>query len=104
MAIDLCVVSFNNIKELPRLLDFLDSGSYPNKWDGQTNWNLFIADNDSSDGTREALKELLQFQLTHFDPLIFFNENIGYARACNQLAAQGTAEIIGFLNADVWLS
>jgi GT2 family glycosyltransferase len=32
------------------------------------------------------------------------NDNIGYAKACNQLAIYGTGDIIGLLNADVWLN
>src|SRR5205823_5393039 len=30
------------------------------------------------------------------------NENIGYGKACNDLAAAGDSPLIGFFNADVW--
>src|SRR5690606_28452746 len=35
---------------------------------------------------------------------IVFNTNIGYAAACNRLGAHSSGDIIGFLNADVWLT
>lgn len=35
---------------------------------------------------------------------VFLNQNIGYARACNQLAAVGEGDIIGLLNSDIWLT
>lgn len=103
MAIDLCVVAYNNCRELPRLLDHLNDGKYQAALGNHINWTLSIADNDSTDGTREALKDIPWLE-TGVTPMVLYNENIGYARACNQLAAIGDSEIIGFLNADVWLS
>jgi glycosyltransferase involved in cell wall biosynthesis len=95
MSIDLCVVSHNNIKELPRQVEKLLEDGYQYK-----DWHYFLADNGSTDGTAEWIDK-------NFDDsfgTIEFNENIGYAAAANQLAAKGTSEIIGILNADVWLT
>ena len=94
--IDLCTVSYNTRPLLERQLNTLLSDS-PAEHDRP--WHLFIADNDSQDDTRDFLR-------THTTgpTAVLYNKNIGYARACNQLAALGEGDIIGLLNADVWLT
>lgn len=91
--IDLCVVSYNTLPLLQRLVNTLHVG------DHQDAYRLYIADNGSTDGSVGWLKD--NFDLSF--GTIHFNENVGYAAACNQLAALGNSEFIGLLNADVWL-
>lgn len=93
--IDLCTVSYNTRPLLERQIRTLlsDAPPYENR-----PWKLHIADNDSQDDTRAFLYN------AHSPENVFYNKNIGYARACNQLAAVGDGDIIGLLNADVWLT
>lgn len=96
-TVDLCVVNFNTREKLQRLCCELLSDSEPH-W---RPWRLYIADNGSTDGSADWLKEYhSSYEIEH----VSFNENVGYAAACNQLASYGTGEIIGLLNADVWLA
>lgn len=95
--IDLCVVSYNTRDKLERLCCELLSDAEPH-WQP---WRLYVADNGSTDGSVEWLKERQRtYEIEH----VAYNENIGYAAACNQLAGYGTGEIIGLLNADVWFA
>lgn len=93
--IDLCVVNFNTGDKLMRLLDTIHSD-----WDGdESTWSMYIADNGSTD---ESLAMLTQ--RSWYRGSLYSNENIGYSAACNQLASIGYGDIIGLLNADVWLT
>lgn len=92
--IDLFVVNFNTRAKLQRLLDTLKS-------DDNYMWNLYIADNGSTDGSVQWLKE---FQHDYRIAEIMYNDNIGYSAACNRLALMGKGDIYGFLNADVWMT
>lgn len=94
--IDLCVVSHNTKDLLKRLLDTLWSDQ-----DQYKDYNLYVADNGSTDGTQESLGEYAYMSVPGD---LFFWDNIGYSAACNQLAAKGSGDIIGLLNADVWLT
>lgn len=94
--IDLCVVNYNSIKYLWRLWNTL----VPNMSD-RVSFHMYVADNGSTDGSVDLLK---QAEKPPFVDEILFNENIGYAAACNQLAALGDSEYIGLLNADVWMT
>lgn len=100
--IDLCVVNYNTANLLDRLIKFLhkdlqntESITKSNKY-----WNLFISDNDSTDNTIEYLKDISG---KYYIDKLFVNRNIGYAAACNLMASKGDSEIIGLLNADVWM-
>jgi GT2 family glycosyltransferase len=100
--IDLCVVNYNTVNLLDRFIKTLhhdlqdvDSVTKSNKY-----WSLFISDNDSTDGTIDYIKDISGKY--HIDKL-FINRNIGYAAACNLMASKGDSEIIGLLNADVWM-
>lgn len=106
--IDLCVVNYNTHKELNRFLSSLMAVRLNAPLEGlghntELDSNVYIADNDSKDYSRSMLKS---FGLTPeaFPNQVFFNENIGYAKACNQLATLGRNSIIGFCNADVWMT
>src|SRR4051812_41461870 len=93
--IDLCIVSYNTKYKLRRLLDCLHSDISDNVW------RLYIADNGSADGTDVWWAEYApEYKYEDF----LFNDNIGYAAAANKLASMGEGDIIGILNADVWLT
>jgi GT2 family glycosyltransferase len=97
MNIDLCVVNYNTKDLLKRFLDSLHSDllMIPKKW------NLFIADNGSTDGSLEFLEDSgFKYKID----LGIANENIGYSAACNQLASKSSGDIIALLNADVWMT
>ncbi len=64
-------------------------------------WNLYIADNGSQDDSVDWLKYNYQrYRINKF----YDNDNIGYSGACNQLAGEGSSDIIALLNADVWMT
>ena len=69
----------------------------------QTNYEVIIINNASSDGTAETLGGIDQLTL------INNTKNIGFGRACNQGAAEARGEYVVFLNNDTlpqpgWLS
>lgn len=94
MAIDLCVVNHNTANQIRRLCKELANSATPD----DVEFTLNIADNGSVDNSREFLIQLRQANLA----TVIFNKNIGYARACNQLAASTSNDIIALLNSDVW--
>ena len=100
MSIDLVVVSYNTIDNLRKFLDTLNSDldSFPDKF-----WNLHIADNGSTDGSREFLAEAFKEKKYGIDTLAL-NKNVGYAKACNVLAAQSDAPALALCNADIWMT
>lgn len=102
MSVDLCVVTYNNRPHIERLLETLFNTIHevhPVTQDDA--WWLHIADNGSTDGTREYLDSVSR--RFHFDSLVY-NNNVGYAEACNQLAAMGNCDNIALLNGDVWFT
>lgn len=95
--IDLCVVNYNTKSLLGRFLDTLHSDLHH----VTKVWNLYISDNGSTDGSVEwMLDEGFRFKID----AAYKNENIGYSAACNALAASSKNDVIGLLNADVWLT
>jgi GT2 family glycosyltransferase len=90
-------VNYNTRHLLERFLDTLHEGlNEDNKF-----WNLYIADNESSDDTIDWLRSNdHKYQIDR----IYLNRNIGYSAACNQMAAKGSNGVIALLNADVWMS
>lgn len=101
--IDLCTVNYNTWPLLTRQITALNLD--PNAKPG---YKLYIADNNSTDNSRQAMEAMFpDSQAMAKVNIAFFTGNrinIGYANACNQLAAYGTGDIIGLLNADVWLT
>jgi glycosyltransferase involved in cell wall biosynthesis len=95
MAVDLLVVTYNTKDLLKRLLDTLHSDYEDNVW------KLFIADNNSQDGTQEWL--LANSGEYKIEELVF-NENIGYSAAINDLAFRSSSEILCAVNADTWFT
>lgn len=105
MNVDLCVVNYNTRPLLERMVETLHSDVQ----DFCQPWNLYIADNGSTDDTLKWLESRCADRppvgkRPYYIRAAWDNPNIGYAAACNQLAAHGHAEIIGLLNADVWLT
>ncbi len=94
--IDLCVVSYNTKDKLKRLIDTLSSD-----FDSKI-FNLYIIDNNSTDGTQEFLSDKV-VPMGWPGEIILSKFNYGYSFACNLLASRGTGNIVGLLNADVWL-
>lgn len=93
MQIDLCIINHNTRDKLERLFVGLTADYIPDLW------KLYVADNGSTDDSAEFLLNVEYPVITHKD----FNNNCGYATASNKLAAVGNSEIIGILNADVWM-
>lgn len=103
--IDLCVVNYNSSDKLERMVETLhsDASRYCQPW------RLYIADNGSVDDTWKLMDSWCLDHPTwngkeYSISAALKNENIGYANACNQLAAYGTSPIIALLNADVWMT
>ena len=99
--IDLCVVNHNTRTLLQRFLDTLHSDTKGPDGALKKNWNLYITDNDSSDDFIPWIREneeLYQIDRT------YLRRNIGYSSAINMMASKSTAEIIGVLNGDVWMT
>lgn len=95
MTVDLCTVNYDTRTLLDRQIRSLIYNAPPPE---DRIWKLHVADNGSQDDSRQYLEHCAT-------PVnIVMNKNIGYALACNQLAALGEGEIIGLLNSDVWLS
>ena len=94
--IDLCVVNYNTKDKLKRFLDTLHSDvNNPNLW------SLYISDNGSTDGSWEWLDSVKDSYRISGG---WNNENIGYSAACNMMADYSNGDIIGLLNADVWMT
>lgn len=93
MTIDLLVVNYNTPKLLKRFLDVLHSDYEPDVW------KLYLADNGSTDDSQEWIMEnAASYNIEE----VIFNENIGYAKAINDLAFRSNSEILCALNSDVW--
>lgn len=92
---DLLVVNYNTQTKLKRLLDTLTSDFEEGVW------RLYIADNGSTDRSAEWLRsESAYYPIEQ----VFYNENIGYAGAINQIAAATDNEVLAAINADTWFT
>lgn len=91
--LDICVVSYNTVDKLKRFLETVNLSD-------PSLWNLYVADNGSTDGSQKLIMDNIG---TYNIDMAFYNENIGFSRACNQLASMGDNEIVGLFNADVWM-
>jgi GT2 family glycosyltransferase len=93
--VDLLVILHNSRQLIPSLIDSLRTISIP--------VTAYFLDNDSKDGTPEALDAAIG-QLPFPAFLLRSLRNNGFARGMNLLAAQGKAEFIFLLNPDTRLS
>lgn len=92
--IDVCVTTYNGKEQLKKFLDTLYSDYEPGVF------TLYISDNGSKDGTAEYVASIEAPSLG----AKFMNHNIGYAGACNKMAAAGTSEFIALHNDDTWMT
>jgi len=99
--IDLCVVNYNTRKLLQRFLDTLHSDIESPNGALAKNWNLYITDNDSSD---DFIPWIRENEDNYLIDRLYLRENIGYSAAINMMASKSSAEIIGILNGDVWMT
>jgi glycosyltransferase involved in cell wall biosynthesis len=98
-VIDLLIVNYNTKDKLQRLLDTLEASID----DSSIDWSVFIADNGSTDGSVEWLRNTNVIARPRVSE-VHFNENIGYAAAANILAARGRNPILAVLNSDIWFT
>lgn len=95
--IDLLVVNYNTPDLLRRFLDTLHSDYEPDVY------NVYIADNGSTDGLSHKIISSLQDSKSWGDIKlagVFQNENIGYSAAINKMAAISSGDILCAINAD----
>ncbi len=95
MKADLLVLNYNTKDKLKRLLDTLMSDYEPGVWD------LYVADNDSQDGSFEWLS---QVQEEYHIKVLFKNPNVGFSAAMGPMANVSRNEIITLVNADTWFT
>lgn len=87
-TVSVVIPHWNGIEVLAECLDSLKQSTYPYL-------EIIVADNASSDGSQEWVKE------HHSDIILVENErNYGYAGGCNRGAAQASGDFIVFLNND----
>ncbi len=86
-SVDVVVVNYNAGECLPALLA---------PWQGHPNIKVTLVDNASEDGSQKKAEK----QVHH---LIQNSKNKGFATACNQGAAHGTADVLFFVNPDCLL-
>lgn len=101
MAVDLLIVNYNTPKLLARLLDTLASDYKPGIH------KVYIADNGSPDPENRWMLEPVSKTLRWGEmPVekVYFNENIGYSAAINQMAYESDSDILCAVNADTWFS
>lgn len=65
--------------------------------------SLWVANVDPTERDADVV-DLALINMTGEHGLVTWDENVGYARACNDAALYGNREIIGFFNADTRLS
>lgn len=95
MSVDLLICNYNTQPLLKRLLDTLHSDYEAGVW------NIYIADNNSSDGSQ---KWLMDNRYDYHIEEIEFNENVGYAEAINDLSYKCDSEFLCAVNADTWFT
>lgn len=86
-TVTIAIVTWNSEKDIADCLQPLQELS--------PNWGIWIADNNSADSTVELIKE--KFPRVN---VIANKENLGFAEACNQIAAQSESDYLLFLNPD----
>lgn len=98
--VDIICVTYNMKEYLDRFIRSLEFVDVP--------YRLIIWDNCSSDGTVELLNTSTKDIQIRTDNSfcrdiieVFYNENIGYGKACNEGARKGDASWILFCNADI---
>src|SRR6187401_191080 len=88
MQLTVAIVSWNTRELLARCLESMPQDA-----------DVWVVDNGSTDGSAEMVRE--RFPQVHLEAL---DENIGFGRAINRIAAQTSSEWIAIANADVHLA
>lgn len=94
--IDLLICNYNTCARLKYLLDTLHSDL-----EGDSPWNVYIADNGSQDGSYDWL---IRNEGSYNISGIFKNANVGYSTAINSMAALGRSDLLAAVNADTWFT
>lgn len=95
MTIDLLVVNYKTKDKLQRLLETLNSDYEEDVW------KLYVADNDSQDGSLEFLREN---QDKYRIEQVFKNPNVGYGTAVASMSTIASSDFLCAVNADTWFS
>ena len=91
MTLTIGIVNYNTKKDLRRCIkSILDNPP-------DCNYNVIIVDNDSKDGSKEFLRKIKNKNIT----CIINEKNVGFGKACNQIAKITSNSYILFLNPDV---
>ncbi len=93
MDFSIIIINYNTKDFLRNCLESI----FQNKFD--LNFEVIVVDNDSTDNSRKFLSRF-KVQGSEFK-VVFNNENIGFAAACNQGAKIAQAKILFFLNPDI---
>ena len=96
VTVEVLVVSYNTASLLADCLDSIDAHRPP---PAVVSVSVSVFDNASGDGSADLVRE-------HFPwvRLVTAEENIGFAKANNRLAAQSTADYVLLLNSDTRLT
>jgi GT2 family glycosyltransferase len=86
-TVSIIIVTYNSLNDIKRCLSSIQA---------ETNlpYEVIIIDNNSADGTKDCLKGLKGFHV------IINDENMGFAKACNQGILAANGEYIVLLNPD----
>lgn len=95
MKADLLVCNYNTKDKLEHLLKTINSDYEPDVW------TVYVADNDSTDGSYDWLRENADKYRVQ---TVFKNPNIGYSAAINTMGTVATNDIVVAVNADTWFT
>jgi len=96
-SVDLCIVTWNNLSLLKRMMKSLTSTEYPKE-----KINVYITDNGSNDGTVEYLKDLNKEFIFKVHPE-FLPINSGVVYGLNLAIIKGKGELVARLDDDIVL-
>jgi len=85
--ISIIIVTYNSLSDIGRCLSSIQAGT-------NLPYEVFIIDNNSTDGTKDCLRDLKGVHV------IINDENIGFSKACNQGIQRASGEYIVLLNPD----
>ena len=97
-SVDLCLVTWNNLPLLKRMMQSLSTTEYPNE-----KINVYVTDNGSTDGTVEYLKLLrAEFVFNVYPDFLPINSGVAYG--LNMAIIKGNGELVARLDDDIILS